>query len=63
MINSAIGQSEVLTVCGTYFIVQGNHTLGGILLGCGILGAIIRQTLEVNFVSRYINPSSDEFDS
>ena len=61
MINSVLGQSEVLTICGSYFIVQGYSTLGGVLLGLGIVGAIIRQTLDVNFVSKYISHDSNEF--
>ena len=57
-----IGQSEVLTICGTYFITQGNNTLGGILLGFGIVGALVRQTLDVNFASKYIDNGTNEFD-
>lgn len=62
LINSLVGQSEVLTVCGSYFILQGNNTLGGVLLGLGIVGAITRQTLNINFVSKYISLDSNEFD-
>ena len=57
-----MGQSEVLTICGAYFLSQGNNTLGGILLAFGIIGALVRQTLDVNFTSKYIDHGTNEFD-
>ena len=32
--------SESLVLSGAYLISQSNHTLGGICLGCGVLGGI-----------------------
>ena len=58
MIHSLIGQSEVLTLCGVYFLSQGNSLLGGLMIGAGFLGGIGRFMINFQIVSQNMQNES-----
>ena len=45
MINSLVGQSEILTLSGTALLLNNQSVLGGVLLSFGIVGGLCRYML------------------
>ena len=55
MIHSLLGQSEVLTLSGTVFLLNNHSTLGYVLICFGIVGALGRYGSNLGFLSKQID--------
>tara|TARA_B100000131_G_C18065357_1_gene592245 strand:- start:169 stop:360 length:192 start_codon:yes stop_codon:yes gene_type:complete len=60
LIHTLLGQSEVLTASGAFLLTTEHQTLGMVMIGLGIFGAICRQSINLGFVNRQLEIQEDD---
>ena len=60
MIHSLLGQSEVLTICGTFLAISGQSGIGFAMIGLGIFGSFTRFCINTGFINKQIETEDNE---
>tara|TARA_B100000674_G_C37562807_1_gene788127 strand:+ start:203 stop:448 length:246 start_codon:yes stop_codon:yes gene_type:complete len=63
LIHSLLGQSEVLTSCGTFLLVTGQTYAGVGMIGLGVISAFTRFCVNAGFLNKQFDieePNNDD---
>lgn len=60
MIHSLVGQSEVLTLSGVYFLATGSEVAGSFMIAAGVLGGLCRFMVNFQLLSQMKNENLEE---
>lgn len=55
LIHSLLGQSEVLTACGSFMIISGQTTIGSGMIVLGLIGSFTRFCVNTGFINKQLD--------